>query len=209
MKRKRTEATAEYGSGCLHERLGSCQKVCVCVFFVISSSVLVSDSLIKYILIVCCFIVAMPLGKRETEKKGNTPVNTGPSPNSDVRAINLVEEADEPARGSGPSRRNKLLRWDFKVHIRSQTFIDPLESRIDPKGSILTTLATPCILIVCCFIVAMPSGKREAEKKGNTPVNTGPSPNSDGRANNLVEEADEPARGSGPLQYNLVVTVNN
>ncbi|KRZ85214.1 hypothetical protein T08_2924 [Trichinella sp. T8] len=55
----------------------------------------------------------------------------------------------------------------------------------------------------------MPSGKREAEKKGNTPVNTGPSPNSDGRANNLVEEADEPARGSGPLQYNLVVTCQN
>ncbi|KRZ47902.1 hypothetical protein T02_13392 [Trichinella nativa] len=46
----------------------------------------------------------------------------------------------------------------------------------------------------------MPSGKRETERKGNTPVNTGPSPNSDGRANNLVEEADEPARGSGPLQ---------
>ncbi|KRX53890.1 hypothetical protein T09_3252 [Trichinella sp. T9] len=44
----------------------------------------------------------------------------------------------------------------------------------------------------------MPSGKRETERKGNTPVNTGPSPNSDGRANNLVEEADEPARGSGP-----------
>ncbi|KRX13251.1 hypothetical protein T07_10240 [Trichinella nelsoni] len=47
----------------------------------------------------------------------------------------------------------------------------------------------------------MPSGKRETERKGNAPVNTGPSPNSDGRANNLVEEADEPARGSGPLQY--------
>ncbi|KRX85543.1 hypothetical protein T06_8179 [Trichinella sp. T6] len=46
----------------------------------------------------------------------------------------------------------------------------------------------------------MPSRKRETERKGNTPVNTGPSPNSDGRANNLVEEADEPARGSGPLQ---------
>ncbi|KRY27213.1 hypothetical protein T01_1699 [Trichinella spiralis] len=45
----------------------------------------------------------------------------------------------------------------------------------------------------------MPSGKREIERKGNAPVNTGPSPNSDGRANNLVEEADEPARGSGPF----------
>ncbi|KRZ82909.1 hypothetical protein T08_11486 [Trichinella sp. T8] len=46
----------------------------------------------------------------------------------------------------------------------------------------------------------MPSGKRETEKKGNTPVNTGPSPNSDGLANTQMEEADEPARGSGPLQ---------
>ncbi|KRY06455.1 hypothetical protein T12_16223 [Trichinella patagoniensis] len=45
-----------------------------------------------------------------------------------------------------------------------------------------------------------PERKRETERKGNTPVNTGPSPNSDGRANNLVEEADEPARHSGPLQ---------
>ncbi|KRY10236.1 hypothetical protein T12_10515 [Trichinella patagoniensis] len=51
----------------------------------------------------------------------------------------------------------------------------------------------------------MPSGKRETERKGNTPVNTGPSPNSDGRANNLVEEADEPARGSGPLQRLLIL----
>ncbi|KRX71783.1 hypothetical protein T06_6761 [Trichinella sp. T6] len=47
----------------------------------------------------------------------------------------------------------------------------------------------------------MPSGKRETERKGNTPVNTGPSPNSDGRANSLVEEA----RGSGPLQRLLIL----
>ncbi|KRX91647.1 hypothetical protein T4E_10647 [Trichinella pseudospiralis] len=46
----------------------------------------------------------------------------------------------------------------------------------------------------------MPSGKRETERKGNAPVNTDPSPNSDGRINNPGEEADEPARGSGPLQ---------
>ncbi|XP_003377997.1 conserved hypothetical protein [Trichinella spiralis] len=50
----------------------------------------------------------------------------------------------------------------------------------------------------------MPSGKRETERKGNAPINTGPSPNSDGRANNLVEEADEPARGSSPLQWGPV-----
>ncbi|KRY32818.1 hypothetical protein T01_13597 [Trichinella spiralis] len=46
----------------------------------------------------------------------------------------------------------------------------------------------------------MPSGKRETERKGNAPVNTGLSPNSDGRANDAVEEAEEPARGSGALQ---------
>ncbi|KRY42387.1 hypothetical protein T01_2250 [Trichinella spiralis] len=47
----------------------------------------------------------------------------------------------------------------------------------------------------------MPSGKRETESKGNAPVITCPSPNSDGRANNLVEEAYEPARISGPLHF--------
>ncbi|KRZ81568.1 hypothetical protein T08_97 [Trichinella sp. T8] len=46
----------------------------------------------------------------------------------------------------------------------------------------------------------MPSGKRETERKVNAPVNTGPSPNSDERVNNPTEGADEPARGSGPLQ---------
>ncbi|KRZ95756.1 hypothetical protein T08_619 [Trichinella sp. T8] len=45
----------------------------------------------------------------------------------------------------------------------------------------------------------MPSGKREAERKGNAPVNTGPLPNSDGRTDNTVKEADDYARGSGPL----------
>ncbi|KRX23257.1 hypothetical protein T07_14064 [Trichinella nelsoni] len=50
----------------------------------------------------------------------------------------------------------------------------------------------------------MPSGKREAERKGNPLVNTGPSPNSDGRANNTMEEANEPARGSGWLQWGPV-----
>ncbi|KRZ04159.1 hypothetical protein T4B_15600 [Trichinella pseudospiralis] len=46
----------------------------------------------------------------------------------------------------------------------------------------------------------MPSLKREAERKGKAPANTGSSPNSDGRANSLAEETDEPARGSGWLQ---------
>ncbi|KRY42535.1 hypothetical protein T01_9405 [Trichinella spiralis] len=43
-------------------------------------------------------------------------------------------------------------------------------------------------------------GKRESERKGNPPVNTGPSQNSDNRANNTVEEVNEPARRSGLLQ---------
>ncbi|KRY40829.1 hypothetical protein T01_15234 [Trichinella spiralis] len=46
----------------------------------------------------------------------------------------------------------------------------------------------------------MPSGKRETERKGNAPVNTGPSPNSDGRANNTVEEVNELVQGSDSLQ---------
>ncbi|KRX14597.1 hypothetical protein T07_3942 [Trichinella nelsoni] len=56
------------------------------------------------------------------------------------------------------------------------------------------------ILPVCCLIVAMPSGKREAERTGNPSVNTGPSPNSDERTNNTMGEANEPALGSGSLQ---------
>ncbi|KRY26278.1 hypothetical protein T01_10346, partial [Trichinella spiralis] len=77
-----------------------------------------------------------------------------------------------------------------------------------PKKSVFVVTSSDClikyILIVCCFIVAIPSGKRETERKENAPVNTGPSPNSDGRANNLVEESDEPARGSGPLQMTQI-----
>ncbi|KRX47367.1 hypothetical protein T05_4070 [Trichinella murrelli] len=38
------------------------------------------------------------------------------------------------------------------------------------------------------------------ERKGNPPINTGQSPNSDDRANNKVEEVNELARGSGSLQ---------
>ncbi|KRY34338.1 hypothetical protein T01_628 [Trichinella spiralis] len=87
MKAKNTEAT--------------CWQVakCVCLCFT-SSSILVSDCLIKYILIACSFVVAMPSGKRETERKGNAPVNTGPSPNSDGRANNTVEEVNELVQGS-------------------------------------------------------------------------------------------------------------
>ncbi|KRX51654.1 hypothetical protein T09_11552 [Trichinella sp. T9] len=71
------------------------------VFVFTSSSTLVSDCLIKYISIVCCFVVAMPSGKRETERKVNAPVDTGPSPNSDERVNNPTEGANEPARVSG------------------------------------------------------------------------------------------------------------
>ncbi|KRX19576.1 hypothetical protein T07_9493 [Trichinella nelsoni] len=45
----------------------------------------------------------------------------------------------------------------------------------------------------------MPPGKRESERKGNPPVNTGPSPFSDECANSAVEEVNEHARGSGSL----------
>ncbi|KRX37856.1 Retrovirus-related Pol polyprotein from transposon 17.6 [Trichinella murrelli] len=54
---------------------------------------------VRYLLLTCVRGVGkLPERKRETEKKGNTPVNTGPSPNSDGRVNTQVEEADEPAR---------------------------------------------------------------------------------------------------------------
>ncbi|KRX13267.1 hypothetical protein T07_8551 [Trichinella nelsoni] len=43
-------------------------------------------------------------------------------------------------------------------------------------------------LTVCCLIATMPSGEREPGRKGNPPVNTGPSLNRDERANTTVEE---------------------
>ncbi|KRX24735.1 hypothetical protein T07_8086, partial [Trichinella nelsoni] len=89
---------AEYGSCCLHAYVAD-GKLAGKRFFDISSS---SSLLLIYILIVCCLIVAMPSGKRETERKGNTLVNTGPSPNSDGCTNTLVEEAYEAARGSDP-----------------------------------------------------------------------------------------------------------
>ncbi|KRX26184.1 hypothetical protein T07_7887 [Trichinella nelsoni] len=46
----------------------------------------------------------------------------------------------------------------------------------------------------------MPSRKRESERKGNPPVNTGPSPFSDECANSAVEQLNELARGSGSLR---------
>ncbi|KRY92914.1 hypothetical protein T4D_6453 [Trichinella pseudospiralis] len=51
----------------------------------------------------------MPSGKRETERKGNAPVNTDPSPNSDGRVNNPGEEADEPARAIACELRRELL----------------------------------------------------------------------------------------------------
>ncbi|KRX54111.1 hypothetical protein T09_5295 [Trichinella sp. T9] len=59
------------------------------------------DTEATYISIVCCFVVAMPSVKRETERKVNAPVDTGPSPNSDERVNNPKEGANEPARVSG------------------------------------------------------------------------------------------------------------
>ncbi|KRZ83145.1 hypothetical protein T08_13724 [Trichinella sp. T8] len=100
VQRTRTElmrSEEEYGSGCWTSWL----EVARSVFVFVSSSTLVSDCLIKYISIVCCFVVAMPSVKRETERKVNEPVDTGPSPNSDERVNNPTEGANEPTRESG------------------------------------------------------------------------------------------------------------
>ncbi|KRZ85838.1 hypothetical protein T08_9627 [Trichinella sp. T8] len=96
-KTPKLQSEEEYGSGCLHRGW----QVARSVFVFTSSLILVSDCLIKYIFF-WFFVVAMPSGKRETERKVNAPVNTGPSPNSDERVNNPTEGADEPARGSGP-----------------------------------------------------------------------------------------------------------
>ncbi|KRX37065.1 hypothetical protein T05_3638 [Trichinella murrelli] len=92
-KTKRRKET-KYGSSCLPEYV-AVGKLPGKRFVVTSSSVLAFDCLIKYILIDCRLIVAMPSGKRQTERKGNAPVNTGPSPNSDGCTNNTVEEAEE------------------------------------------------------------------------------------------------------------------
>ncbi|KRX99520.1 hypothetical protein T4E_9002 [Trichinella pseudospiralis] len=75
-----------------------------------SSSVFALDCLIKYILIVCCFVVAMPSLKREAERKGKEPADTGTSANSEGRVSSLAEETDEPARGSGS------FHWCDQLH---------------------------------------------------------------------------------------------
>ncbi|KRX90536.1 hypothetical protein T4E_9578 [Trichinella pseudospiralis] len=85
-------------------------KVARIVRVFISSSILVSDCLIKCTPIACCSVIAMPSGKLEIERKGNALVNTGLSPNSDGRVNNLREEADEPARGSGPLQDVAICR---------------------------------------------------------------------------------------------------
>ncbi|KAL1233337.1 putative coatomer subunit [Trichinella pseudospiralis] len=43
--------------------------------------------------------------------------------------------------------------------------------------------------------------KREAERKGKEPADTGTSANSEGRVSSLAEETDEPARGSGSFHW--------
>ncbi|KRY78930.1 hypothetical protein T4A_5325, partial [Trichinella pseudospiralis] len=51
----------------------------------------------------------------------------------------------------------------------------------------------------CCFVVAMASLKREAERRGKAAANTGPSTSNEGRVNSGAEETNEPAGGSGSL----------
>ncbi|XP_003377221.1 ovarian cancer-associated protein 2 protein [Trichinella spiralis] len=110
MKAKNTEAT--------------CWQVAKCVrLWFTSSSILVTDCLIKYILIACSFVVAMPTGKRETERKGNAPVNTGPSPNSDGRANNTAEEVNELVQGSD-SLQNYVDAPHFSNHSDNDAEIE-------------------------------------------------------------------------------------
>ncbi|KRY89570.1 hypothetical protein T4D_14609 [Trichinella pseudospiralis] len=50
----------------------------------------------------------------------------------------------------------------------------------------------------------MASLKREAERRGKAAANTGPSTSNEERVNSGAEETNEPAGGSGSLQYDYL-----
>ncbi|KRX42732.1 hypothetical protein T05_10445 [Trichinella murrelli] len=59
------------------------------------------DTEATYISIVCCFVVAMPSVKRETERKVNAPVDTGPSPIAmNASIIRRKEQTSPPGRAA-------------------------------------------------------------------------------------------------------------
>ncbi|KRY41707.1 hypothetical protein T01_7204 [Trichinella spiralis] len=92
----------------------------------------------------------MPSGKRETERKGNAPVNTGPSPNSDGHADNRVEEADEPARGSGPLHTDKRENSQLEIRkvFKSANAIIILELASTPvRGAVQVCTCGACFCI--------------------------------------------------------------
>ncbi|KRY88292.1 hypothetical protein T4D_11351 [Trichinella pseudospiralis] len=80
----------------------------------------------------------------------------------------------EVDRGVRPVRERELRSCDIVVGLCL---------------GLLNKVYTHC----CCSVVARPSLKREAERRGQDAANTGPSTNSEGRANSLAEETDEPA----------------
>ncbi|KRY15518.1 hypothetical protein T12_16988 [Trichinella patagoniensis] len=66
----------------------------------------------------------MPSGKRESERKGNPPVSTGPSPFSDECPNSAVEELNEPARGSGSLQRKATVGCGEKRFVRGVRLVD-------------------------------------------------------------------------------------
>ncbi|KRY04259.1 hypothetical protein T03_216, partial [Trichinella britovi] len=65
MKTPKLQSEEEYGS-CVYMGVGKLPGACLCLHC--------RRSLFPiYIFIVCCFVVSMPSGKRETERKVNAP----------------------------------------------------------------------------------------------------------------------------------------
>ncbi|KRY47636.1 Signal peptidase complex catalytic subunit SEC11C [Trichinella britovi] len=117
--------------------------------------------------------------------------------------INMAD-ADRASNSSSPDNkaeeRSEVEYGSTNVRVRIVVVLS--EKLAVTHGHRFSLAVANKKYIYCFFLIAtMPSGKRESERKGNPPVNTGPSPNSDERDNNTLEEVNEPARGSGSKKY--------
>ncbi|KRY20793.1 hypothetical protein T12_15827 [Trichinella patagoniensis] len=92
-------------------------------------------------------------------------------------------------------RANNSIPPDNEAEERSE--VDCTDVRV---RSFRHNVGEACGNTSSSLVVTLARGKRESERKGNPPINTGQSPNSDDRANNKVELVNELARGSGSLQ---------
>ncbi|KRZ26340.1 hypothetical protein T4C_826 [Trichinella pseudospiralis] len=118
MKRKKPKATAEYGSG-WREVNWHWGESCVRCYIVVGLCFGLFNKVYTHCLLFYCLHA---IRKARDRKERKSPAYTGPSPNSDGRVNNPVEEADEPARGSvslHELQTNGELKLKFKKEYRS------------------------------------------------------------------------------------------